>query len=122
MAKAGPKPIQLDTEQLENLASIGCTVEEIAAFFKCSRDTIFRNYATPLQAGRERGKSSVRRMLWEQGKKGNSVALKYLIHNVLKEKLEEPAPATTLVFDENTIKTIGNLSEKAKEFLERKKK
>ena len=88
--KSGPTaPIIIDEAQLETLASIGCTLAEMAAFFKCSVDTITRNYAEALMRGRENGKVSVRRMMWEQGKKGNSVALKYLVHNILREKIEE---------------------------------
>ena len=82
-------PIKINEHQLETLASIGCTLNEMAAFFKCSVDTISRNYADALSRGRENGKTSVRRMMWEQGKRGNSVALKYLVHNILKEKIED---------------------------------
>lgn len=82
-------PIKLDPEQVTSLAGIGCTLNEMAAFFKCSVDTLTRNYADAIEAGRETGKVSVRRMMWDQGRKGNSVALKYLVHNVLKEKIEE---------------------------------
>jgi len=90
--KSGPTAkIEINQEQLETLAGMGCTLAEMAAFFKCSVDTLTRNYAEAIERGRETGKASVRRMLWTQGQKGNSVALKYLIHNVLKEKLEDKA-------------------------------
>jgi len=84
-------PIILNEDQLEALAGMGCTLNEMAAFFKCSVDTLSRNYAESIEAGRLNGKASVRRMMWEQGKKGNSTALRYLIWNVLREKLEDPA-------------------------------
>jgi hypothetical protein len=88
--KSGPTaPIVINEEQLEMLAGMGCTMIEIATFFKCSVDTISRNYADALHRGRESGKASVRRMMWEHGKKGNSTALKYLVHNILKEKIED---------------------------------
>lgn len=89
--KSGPTaPIQINTEQLEMLAGMGCTMIEMAVFFKCSVDTLSRNYADPILRGREAGKVSVRRMMWDQGKKGNSTALKYLVTNILKEKIEDP--------------------------------
>ncbi len=84
-------PIILNEEQLETLAGMGCTMKEMASFFKCSVDTISNNYSESIERGRESGKASVRRMLWAQGQKGNSVALKYLIHNILKEKIEDKA-------------------------------
>lgn len=82
-------PITIDESQLEKLASIGCTVSEMAAFFDCSIDTINRNYAAALSRGRDSGKASVRRMMWKHGESGNSTALKYLVHNILKEKFED---------------------------------
>lgn len=82
-------PIKLDTTQVEKLAAIGCTKVEMAAFFNCSVDTLDRNYADYITKGRENGKVSLRRLMWDQGHKGNSTALKYLVHNVLKERIEE---------------------------------
>lgn len=103
--------ILLNVEQIETLASIGCTLAEIANFFKCSIDTLSRNYADALSRGREAGKVSVRRMMWDQGKKGNSTALKYLVHNILKEKIEEynQAPAFSPQIDD-LMKQLSGVS------------
>lgn len=98
-------PIIIDEHQLETLASIGCTMNEMAAFFKCSSDTISRNYAVVIARGREQGKVSVRRMLWAQGNKGNSVALKYLVHNVLKERIEPEAKLSEGLIAANELMT-----------------
>jgi DNA-binding transcriptional regulator YhcF (GntR family) len=81
------KPVDLLT--LERLAEIHCTMKEMASVFGVSVDTLERNYADIIEKGREEGKASIRRMLFEHGRKGNSTALKYLIHNVLKERVEE---------------------------------
>lgn len=102
---------EVNLTQLENLASIGCTMKEMAAFFSVSVDTLERNYADTIEKGREEGKRSVRRMMWKHGENGNSVALKYLVHNVLKEKIEDNSDkdltkATNEVFEKlNTIST-----------------
>jgi hypothetical protein len=89
--KSGPtKPIILDPEGVEALARIGCTNVEIGAFFKCSTDTLVRNYAESLQRGRDASKASVRRIMWKHAELGNSTALKYLVTNVLKERIEDP--------------------------------
>lgn len=96
MAKTGPKGprIIIDLIELGKLAAMGCTMKEIAAFFNCSVDTLERNknYADMIQSSREKGKSSVRRMMWVHGERGNSLALRYLIVNVLKEKLDDSIP------------------------------
>ena len=66
-------------------------MKELAAFFNCSVDTLERNVdlAEVIRTSREKGKSSVRRMMWLHGEKGNSTALRYLVYNVLKEKLDD---------------------------------
>lgn len=85
----GPKAKKnIDTVQLEKLASMHCTMKEMAAFFDCSVDTLERNHAELIEKAREKGKASVRRMMWIHGEKGSTVALKYLITNVLKERIE----------------------------------
>lgn len=88
--EGGGRPkIEINEEQLRKLAMMGCTSKEMAAFFNCSVDTLERRFADIINLGREEGKSSVRRMLWKHGELGNTIALKYLIRNVLKEKLVE---------------------------------
>jgi hypothetical protein len=111
------KPIIIDKHQLETLASIGCTMNEMASFFRCSVDTISRNYAESLIIGRDNGKVSVRRMMWEQAKQGNSTALKYLVHNILREKIEdhnqsnmEASTANQIMEKLSTISTEAILS------------
>ncbi len=87
--KTAPKII--NEEQLETLAGMGCTMVEMAAFFKCHVDTLRDNYSSALERGRELGKVSFRRELWNQTKKGNTVALKYFIWNLLGDRIEPDA-------------------------------
>lgn len=79
---------EVDEKVLHELASIGCTMKEMSAVLGVSTDTLERNYALLIDSGREHGKRSVRRIMWKQAEQGNSVALKYLVHNVLKEAIE----------------------------------
>lgn len=101
----------ISAEQVMKLASIGCTYAEMAAVLGCNVSTLQRRFAQDIETGREQGKSSVRRMMWRHGEQGNSVALKYLVHNVLKEKIEDNSDkdlnrATTEVFEKlNSIST-----------------
>lgn len=83
------KKIELNEEQVKDLASMGCTMSEMAAFFKCHPDTLRDNYSSALVSGREVGKLSARRIIWNHFKQGNSTAVKYVVHNILKEKIEE---------------------------------
>lgn len=40
MAKRGPKPIVIDWKEFDKLCYMQCTLNEIAAWFECSPDTI----------------------------------------------------------------------------------
>ena len=54
--KIGRPKLQLDREQIGRLASIHCSVDEIALIMKCGRDTIYRNYMHIVEEGRAKGK------------------------------------------------------------------
>jgi hypothetical protein len=71
MAGRGRPFKELDEEQIEALAGIGCTDEEIAVALKCSSDTLVRRYKEHLIKGREKCKTSVRRMQWKTAESGN---------------------------------------------------
>ena len=98
--------IELNIEQIEKLAAINCTLVEMASFFNCSVDTLQRNYAANITKGRENGKVSLRRLMWDQGHKGNSTALKYLVHNILKEKIEDQTNSN----DEKTNEVMDKIN------------
>ena len=80
--KTGPKPKQLvegtimgyeigrgdnkaivPPEQVYELASIGCTIAEIAGFFGVCTDTLRRNFASELTKGQEYTKIRLRRAM-----------------------------------------------------------
>lgn len=74
---ARPKK-QIDPEQVENLAAIHCTNEEIAAALGCSADTLTRRFADRIKKGKARGRASLRRKQWELAQKGNATMLIWL--------------------------------------------
>ena len=87
--KSGPTaPKILDTETIEKLAGIGCTLAEMASVMKCSVDTLANNFSEHIRIGKENGKASVRRMMWRHAEQGNSTALKYLLTHVQHKKIE----------------------------------
>ena len=67
--------IKIDEEQLEKLGALQCTYEEIAAFFKCDKSTISRNYNKIVERGREQGKISLRRKQWKLADKSAAMAI-----------------------------------------------
>ena len=69
---ARPKA-KVDPVQLEKLAMMGCTNEEIAGFFEVSKDTITRRFASILNKGRQNGKIRLRRIQMQIAERGNAV-------------------------------------------------
>lgn len=83
------KPVTVDRQQLEGLAKIHCTFEEMMHFFDCSRDTLenrireyydltVKEFITKYQS---QGKVSLRREGFRQALKGDKVMLKFHLEN-----------------------------------------
>ena len=68
---ARPKKYNIDTEQVEKLASYGCSNTEIASFFGCSKDLISKSYSTNIAKGKDKGKIRLRQLLWKSAERGN---------------------------------------------------
>ena len=68
---ARPKKYNIDPEQVEKLASFGCSNTEIASFFGCSKDLISKSYSTNVAKGKDKGKIRLRQLLWKSAEKGN---------------------------------------------------
>lgn len=63
--------LELDEDIIDKLASIHCTMEEIASVVGCSVDTLERRYADLIKSAKNKGKSSLRRLQWQNAQKGN---------------------------------------------------
>ena len=83
---AGRPRIKLDEEMVYRVASIMCTMEEMAHIFGCSVDTLERNYADLIKEARSNGKMSLRRWQWEACKKGNSALLIWMGKQHLEQR------------------------------------
>jgi hypothetical protein len=62
---------EIDEDQVERLAMLACTTQEIATVFACSTDTIERRFAAALAKGRAEGNISLRRAQMRTALKGN---------------------------------------------------
>jgi len=67
--RGGRPKVEFDLEEVENLAALGCTQAEIAAFFGCSRQTVERRahddqeFRDALDRGMTAAKLSLRRRM-----------------------------------------------------------
>ncbi len=80
----GRPPAVIDLLTVERAASIGCTVEDIAALLGLSRKTIYNHMeqdpelAEAMDRGRGLGRASLRRMQWEKAEIGDTSMLIWL--------------------------------------------
>jgi hypothetical protein len=82
---ARPKKV-IDMQEVEKLASEGCTVDEIAAYFHVNKSTLYRRkkFKETYERGLEKCKLSVRRALYKKGViNGDTKALIFLAKNLL---------------------------------------
>lgn len=70
--------IEIDANQVEKLARLGCKLNEIADFFGCSHDTIERRFASELIKGRATLRMSLRQWQLKAAEKGNPTMLIWL--------------------------------------------
>jgi len=69
---------EVDEKLLENLASIGCTLDEISLVLEVSKRTLERRFDAAIKRGRAKLCASLRRKQVEQAMAGNSTMLVWL--------------------------------------------
>jgi hypothetical protein len=89
--RSGRKAVNIDLDQVEKLAGLQCTDEEIASFLGVSVRTIERRKSNPefaetMARGKGKGRVSLRRNLWALAAKGNPAANIFLAKNLLGYK------------------------------------
>ena len=73
-----PKIIDIDSKEVEMLASFGCSTVEIAKFFGCDESTVRKKYPNELKSGREMMKIKLRQLQWKHASLGNTALLIFL--------------------------------------------
>jgi hypothetical protein len=89
----------------EELASIGCTMNEIGAVMGLSVSTLERRFDEPIKRGREKGRETLRRKQWDLAMKGHPTMLIWLGKQMLgqadKQALEHDFKGGVLVVGES---------------------
>jgi hypothetical protein len=83
---AGRPRKEVNVEQIETLARIHCTYEEIAAVTGVSTKTLQRNYVHLIEKGREEGKASLRRIQFKKALEGHPTMMIWLGKQYLDQK------------------------------------
>ena len=101
--KVGRPKLDIDPEQVRRLARLHCTMEEMARFFGCHRDTLHNNFSAEIDKGRAEGNISLRRKQWQMAvEKGNVVMLIWLGKQMLgqvNERLDNDNDAPLPIYD-----------------------
>ena len=69
---------ELDEDVIAKLSQIGCTQEEIGAVVGISARTLQRRYADLVAENKNKGKASLRKVLWKKALKGDPKLLIWL--------------------------------------------
>jgi hypothetical protein len=104
--KGGRPKLEIDTELLRELAMMHCTVEEIAAHFRCSRETIYARFSDVLREGKEDGKCSLRRLMWKSANAGNIHMQIWLSKQLLGYRDKQPDEIDTNIVYNVNVKEI----------------
>ena len=97
------KFIKPDPDKIQMLASFGCSIIEIAKYFKVDESTVRKNYKDELETGRESLKVKLRQLQWDHAARGNTALLIWLGKQYLGQT------------DRKEIDLIGNLESVLKE-------
>jgi hypothetical protein len=121
---AGRKPVEIDLEQLEKLASLQCTDPELAAFFRCTTRTIEKRRKEPafkeaMERGKAMGRISVRRSQMKLLEAGNATMGVWLGKQMLGQRDVTPieltgANGSEIKFSKETIDAIISEAKKTK--------
>jgi hypothetical protein len=109
--KVGRPKLDIDPEQVKRLARLHCTMQEMADFFGCHRDTLRDNFSAEIDKGRSEGNISLRRKQWQMAvEKGNVVMLIWLGKQMLGQRNEilesdnnAPLPIYDIVEDKKKL-------------------
>ena len=74
---------ELDEEVIARLSQIGCTQEEIGSVVGISARTLQRRYADLVYENKNKGKASLRKVLWKKALNGDPKLLIWLSKNEL---------------------------------------
>lgn len=115
MAKTGRPKKQIDVNQVEMLARIGCTYSEIGAVVGCDKSLICKRFSTEVAKGHEELKMSIRRMQLQSANKGNVAMLIWLGKQYLGQKDQqrvETSEDNTLTLNKRIVLAASSVGDK----------
>ena len=100
------KFISPDPDKIQMLASFGCSITEIAKYFRIDESTVRKNYKDELETGRESLKVKIRQLQLKFAERGNTALLIWLGKQFLDQS--EPRREIGLISNlESVLKECG---------------
>lgn len=92
-------------EDVLRLAEFQCSINEMAAFLKCSHEYLSNHFADTIKKGYEVGKKGLRRRMYEAAMNGNTAIMIWLSKQYLgmKDKQEEEAQVVNFNVQVNQV-------------------
>ena len=82
--KSGRPYVMLDTDQIEKLASLQCTIKDMACVMGCHHQTLTNNYQNHIDIGRANGRTRLRLAMFNNAtQKYNAAVQIFLAKNLL---------------------------------------
>lgn len=109
--------LKIDPDQVEQLAAINCSLEEMGAVLGCSADTLGRRFADAIKRGRERGRMSLKRKQYELAMAGNVTMLIWLGKQLLGQSDKQTVDAnvkSSVNLNSQVVDLVEQLESKAK--------
>lgn len=75
---ARPKKYKISKDEVEKLASFGCSNRDIADFYGCTESLISKSYSSFIIKGRAKRKIKLRQLQWRAAERGNVSMLIWL--------------------------------------------
>ena len=94
---ARPKKYNIDPQQVEKLASFGCTNIEIASFFGCDDSLIRKSYSENVTKGKESGKMRLRQAMWNNAITNNKTTMQIWLSKQVLGMKEHPTLDETIL-------------------------
>jgi hypothetical protein len=110
----GRPPIDVDQDKILELASIACTLDEIAMLCGCSVSTLRGKYKEVYDLGFAKARSSLRREQWKAAHSGSNAMLIWLGKQMLGQRDFKDDPAKA----QDAELTAAELDQKISKLLE----
>ena len=98
--------LEIDENQVHQLAAIGCTYPEIAAVVGCSEQTLENRFLGTIKEGKQHFKASLRRLQYRSAQAGNQTMLIWLGKQNLDQRDKHDVDSRQTITHEDALSQL----------------